>query len=309
MNGTTREVAEAMTRTEPDMQQATRILVVTGMSGAGKSSCLRVLEDMGWDVVDNLPLSMLDTLLEQGSEPGDKQDHPIAVGIDTRTRGFDAELLTSHFSGLKQRHGTAASLCFLTAEPDTLQRRFTETRRRHPLAADRTVADGIRLEQQMLGELRGLASHVIDTTDMPLPDLRQVIEERFRPDRKPGLQTFVTSFSYKRGLPRDADLVLDVRFLRNPYYHPDLRHQAGTDEDVQAHIRQDPDWEGFRSRAFDLLRFLTPRYGREGKSYLTIAIGCTGGRHRSVYVAELIGAELAANGHHVTVRHRDLGRS
>lgn len=290
-------------------KDAGRVLLVTGMSGAGKSSTLKALEDMGWEVVDNLPLNLLDRLLEtRGGEDEPETAPPLAVGIDTRTRGFDPDHLIRLIAETDPATRRAISLCFLDADGDVLQRRFTETRRRHPLATDRTVMDGIRNERELLEGLRRLADESIDTSDLTLPELRRILAARFSPERPAGLQVFVTSFSFKLGLPRDADLVFDVRFLRNPHYVPALKERTGLEEDVRAHIRGDEAWEPFVDRTADLLALLLPRYGSEGKSYLTIAFGCTGGRHRSVYAASLFGERLRGLADHVTVRHRDLDR-
>ncbi|WP_206420049.1 RNase adapter RapZ [Minwuia thermotolerans] len=284
-----------------------RVLLVSGMSGAGKSSALKILEDMGWEVVDNLPLNLLERLLEAENVSADETP-PLAVGIDTRTRGFDAGHLVDMLKTLRTGSRRSVELCFLDADPDVLQRRFTETRRRHPLAADRTVMDGIRMERRMLEVLRERTDEMIDTSEFALPDLRRVLGARYSPERPAGLQVFVTSFSYRHGLPRDADLVFDVRFLRNPHYVPALKPGTGLDEDVRAHIRADEAWEPFVEKTTDMLALLLPRYGSEGKSYLTIAFGCTGGRHRSVYAASLFGQRLRGLADHVTVRHRDLDR-
>lgn len=281
-----------------------RILLLTGMSGAGKSSALKMLEDMGWEVVDNLPLTLLDALVEL--EPDAVETLPLAVGIDTRTRGFNGDLVARHLARLQGVSGIQARLCFLDASSDVLQKRFTETRRRHPLSSDRTMVDGVRHERELLSRLRDNADYVIDTSDASLPDLREMLGTRFSLEGPAPLQVFVTSFSFRRGLPRDADLITDVRFLRNPHYDDDLRDKTGQDQAVQDHIRADADWPEFEKRCCSLLEFLTPRYGKEGKSYLTIAFGCTGGRHRSVFSAELFGQRLRELGHHVTVRHRDL---
>ncbi|WP_416896687.1 MAG: RNase adapter RapZ [Minwuia sp.] len=284
--------------------EPSQVMLVTGMSGAGKSSALKMLEDLGWEVVDNVPQSMLGMLITL--EESDESRPPLAIGINSRTRGFDPAELIEHLDRFRDRIGHAATLCFFDADGEVLQRRFTETRRRHPLADDRSVMDGIRHERQLLSRLRDRASQLIDTSDVSLPELRELLKTRFSPSRPPGLQVFVTSFSFKRGLPREADLVFDVRFLRNPYYEADLREMSGADLPVQDFIQTDPAWPEFRERIEGLLGFLTPRYGREGKSYLTVAFGCTGGRHRSVFSAELFGERLRAEGHHVTVRHRDL---
>lgn len=282
------------------------LLLVTGMSGAGKSSALKVLEDLGWEVIDNLPLSMLDALLAQDAEDG--SGPPLALGIDSRTRGFDPQRLLEHFQKLRERRGPGVRICFLDADADVLQRRFTETRRRHPLAIDRTVMDGIRHERNLLAPVLDAASITADTSEMSVVELREFLQSRFALEGGGGLSVIVTSFSFRRGLPRDADLVFDVRFLRNPYYVAELKEKSGLAPDVQAHIRTDPGWEEFHAKLSALLDFLAPRYGSEGKSYLTIAFGCTGGRHRSVYCTELIAERLRNAGHHVTVRHRDLGR-
>lgn len=289
---------------------AGRVLLVSGMSGAGKSTTLKSLEDMGWEVVDNLPLNLLDRLLENHGDArgGPANAPPLAVGIDSRTRGFDPAYLIGLLESPEVESRRNVSLCFLDADPDVLQRRFTETRRRHPLAVDRTVMDGIRNERQLLTGLKWRADEIIDTSDLTLPELRRILAARFSPERPAGLQVFVTSFSFKQGLPRDADLVFDVRFLRNPYYAPALKDRTGMEADVQAHIRGDDAWEPFVARTGELLELLLPRYGSEGKSYLTIAFGCTGGRHRSVYAAQLFGERLRGLADHVTVRHRDLER-
>jgi UPF0042 nucleotide-binding protein len=281
-----------------------RILLVTGLSGAGKSSALKMLEDMGWEVVDNLPLLMLDALV--ALDPEETNASPLAIGIDTRTRGFDSDLVSRRLDGLRQQPNQDTRLCFLDAASDVLQQRFTETRRRHPLATDRTMMDGVRHERELLSRLRDRADYVIDTSNVALPALREMLRARFALEGPAALQVSLTSFSFRRGLPRDADLILDVRFLRNPYYDVDLKELTGQDEVIHEYIRSDPDWSEFEQRSGGLLDFLTPRYGREGKAYLTIAFGCTGGRHRSVFCAELFGTRLRTQGHHVTVRHRDL---
>ena len=283
------------------------LLLVTGLSGAGKSSALKVLEDMGWEVVDNLPLFLLPALL--GREGGTRDDggrRCLAVGIDSRTRDFDPDQLDTQLTALRQTGEINVRFCFFTCDADVLQNRFTETRRRHPMASDRTVADGIRIEQELFAGLRDRVDRVIDTTALSLPDLREHLSRLFDLGDEQRVQIDVTSFSFRRGLPRAADLVFDVRFLDNPYYVPELREGTGLDALVQAHIAADPGWSPFIERLDDLLSFLLPRYVSEGKSYLTIAVGCTGGRHRSVFTAEQIAARLRGDDTRVTVRHRDL---
>lgn len=288
------------------------LLLVTGLSGAGKSSALKMLEDMGWEVVDNLPLFLLSALLEHpdgdtdtvGGVPGKRRF--LAVGIDSRTRDFDPDALDTKLTELRQAGAINVRFCYFTCDPDVLQNRFTETRRRHPMAVDRAVADGIRVEQEMFANLRDRVDRVIDTTALSLPDLREHLRRLFNVSDEQRVQIQVVSFSFRRGLPRAADLVFDVRFLDNPYYVPHLRSGTGLDAAVQAHIVTDPGWTPFIEKLEDMLSFLLPRYVNEGKSYLTIAIGCTGGRHRSVFTTEEIARRLRGDDTRVTVRHRDL---
>ncbi len=283
------------------------LLLVTGLSGAGKSSALKMLEDMGWEVVDNLPLFLLPALLgRDGAAQDDTTRRCLAVGIDSRTRNFDPDELDKQLTALRTTGEINVRFCFFTCDADVLQNRFTETRRRHPMASDRTVADGIRVEQEMFAGLRDRVDRVVDTTALSLPDLREHMRRLFDLGDGQRTQIHVMSFSFRRGLPRAADLVFDVRFLDNPYYVPELREGTGLDAPVQAHIAADPGWEPFIGKLDDMLSFLLPRYASEGKSYLTIAIGCTGGRHRSVFTAEQIAARLRGEDTRVTVRHRDL---
>ncbi|MDF1720042.1 MAG: RNase adapter RapZ [Minwuia sp.] len=281
------------------------LLLVTGLSGAGKSSALKMLEDMGWEVIDNLPLVLLPGLLERNDGEGSKRRF-LAVGIDSRTRDFDPDALDEQLTSLRHRGGINVRFCYFTCDPDVLQNRFTETRRRHPMARDRTVADGIRIEQEMFDTLRDRVDRVIDTTNLSLPDLRAHLRRLFDISDDQRVQIHVVSFSFRRGLPRAADLVFDVRFLDNPYYVPHLRAGTGLDAPVQAHIQTDSAWTPFIDKLEDMLSFLLPRYVSEGKSYLTIAIGCTGGRHRSVFTTEEIARRLRGDDTRVTVRHRDL---
>ncbi len=281
------------------------VVLVTGMSGAGRTSALKALEDIGYEAIDNLPLSLLGSLVR----PGDA-DHPaVAIGIDIRTRDFGVQEVLDHVDSLMARADLDVRLLFLDCDDEVLRRRFTETRRRHPLAADRPVTDGIRHERRMLHRLKDRADTVIDTSDLTLGALRARLRDRFGGDLRPGvLQAFVTSFAFRFGLPRDADLVFDVRFLANPYYEESLRDLSGRDPEVAAFIAADPDFAPFFEGLTGWLLPLLPRFEREGKSYLTLAVGCTGGCHRSVYVAERLAERLRAAGHPVTVRHRDVER-
>ncbi len=284
----------------------TRILLVTGMSGAGKSSVLDILEDIGWEVVDNLPLILLNQLIDIGSGDGPKRGDALAVCIDSRTRDFRPQALVAEIGRLRRRGDLEVTLIFIDCENDILQNRFTTTRRRHPLATDRPVMDGIRRERELIIDLRDHADLTVDTTALSPPEIRHLIAASYTLDADPGLHVLVTSFSYLRGLPRDADLVFDVRFLRNPFYQPALKARTGHDEAVAAFISRDEAWQGFHTGLIGLLRGLLPHYKREGKRYLTIAIGCTGGRHRSVFVAESVAQWLADDDHRVTLRHRDI---
>ncbi|MBV1796991.1 RNase adapter RapZ [Siccirubricoccus sp. G192] len=291
-------------RPGPARQPPRPMVLVTGLSGAGKASILRVLEDLGFETVDNPPLGVLEELVGDGTLP-------LAAGIDTRTRGFDPEQALATLARLRRRPEIAVSLVYASAEEPVLLRRFTETRRRHPLAPGGSlgnrVADGIRRERALLEPLAVAADLLIDTSDLPLPALRRMIEGHFRPEGAPGLSILVQSFAFPRGLPREADLVFDVRFLRNPHYDPVLKPLTGQDPAVAAHVEADPGFAGFWTRLTGFLDPLLPRYVAEGKKYLTVALGCTGGRHRSVLVAERLANHLRQLGWRADVTHRELG--
>jgi RNase adaptor protein for sRNA GlmZ degradation len=281
-----------------------RVVLVTGLSGAGRSTALKMLEDMGYEAVDNLPLSLLPRLVGGSA----RREWPIAVGIDIRTRDFAVIGVLAEIDRLIAAEGIEAQLLFLDCDDEALARRYTETRRRHPLAGDRPVMDGIRLERDRVSPLRARADVVVDTSVLKPQELKRLLTGYFGLGDRASLGIFVTSFSFRQGLPREADLVFDVRFLDNPYYDPALRELTGLDSAVGARVAADPGFEGFFTSLTGLLRPLLPRYDREGKSYLTIAIGCTGGRHRSVYTAEQLGHWLRAEGQMVTVAHRDITR-
>jgi UPF0042 nucleotide-binding protein len=279
------------------------VVLVTGLSGAGKASILRTLEDLGFETVDNPPLTILDELVGDGTTP-------IAIGVDARSRGFRATDVLAAVEKLRGRADIAAALVFATAEETVLLRRYSETRRRHPLAPGgpfgNRVSDGIARETELLAPLAEAADMVVDTSELPLPDLRRLIERRFHPTGPAGLDIAVLSFAYPKGLPREADLVLDMRFLRNPHYDPILRPQTGLDPGVAAHVEGDPHFQPFWTRMTGLLDLLLPAYVAEGKKYLTVALGCTGGRHRSVLVAERLAAHLRNQGWRVDTIHREL---
>ncbi|AWJ86936.1 RNase adaptor protein RapZ (plasmid) [Azospirillum sp. TSH58] len=284
--------------------QGGQLVLVTGMSGAGMSVALKALEDLGYEAVDNLRLSLVPALLEQA----DPRKRPLALVIDSRTRDFSAHAMLEEVEALKAHAELEVRLVFLDCGDETLQRRFTETRRRHPLAIDRPVPDGIQLERAMLLPLKQQADVTIDTTQLSIHDLRRILSGNFQIGTQAALQVFVTSFSFRMGLPREADLVFDVRFLTNPHYDPDLRPLTGLDPRVAARVEGDPDFAEFFRHLTDLLQPLLPRYNQEGKSYLTIAVGCTGGKHRSVFVAERLAAWLDGLGLKVGISHRELER-
>ncbi len=283
-----------------------RILLVTGMSGAGKTTVLQTLEDLGWEAVDNLPLSLLVHLLKTPPSAGAEGDRPLAIGLDSRTRGFDAEKLVRQIKRLTADRRYPIETLFLECAGTELLRRFSETRRRHPLAPDRPPMDGIADEREMMAPLKRWADHVIDTTDSDSNSLRQQIRTHFAGEEAGAPTLSVMSFGFARGIPRNADLVFDMRYLRNPHWERRLRELTGQDDSVAAHIAEDPAYEDSLARIEDLILTLLPRYQAEGKSYVSIAFGCTGGRHRSVHVAERVASRLREAGFSPTVDHRDL---
>jgi len=296
------QTPESQQVTTPDADAAIPVVIVTGMSGAGRSTALKALEDLGYEAVDNLPISLLSSLLTPGTGGG----RPLAIGVDARTRDFGAAPFLEELDGLIRMEAFRVRLLFLDCDSEVLQRRFSETRRRHPVSPDRRITDGIAHERTLLVPLRDRADEVIDTTDMAIGELKRLLDSNYALERAPGLAVFVTSFAYRHGLPHEADLVFDVRFLQNPHYVDELRPLSGLDKPIGDFIEQDPDLEGFFRHLTELLEPLLPRFDAEGKSYLTIAVGCTGGKHRSVYTAERLGAWLAEKGERVSVNHRDL---
>mgnify|MGYP001210128478 FL=1 len=283
---------------------ASNLLLVTGLSGAGKSTVLNVLEDLQYEVVDNLPIRLLHSFVD-GSKDGAK----LAVGVDSRSRGFSIKTFLAAVRSIQTTRSIQLKIIFLTSDSDVLRLRFTETRRRHPLAVDRPVVDGIALELQMMEPLKTQADYIFDTTHLSIAALRQLVEGQFLVGHPAPITISVVSFAFRLGLPREADLVFDVRFLRNPYYVEALREFSGLDEKVCHYISSDPAYSQFFCRMHKMLQPLLPLYKNEGKRYLTIAIGCTGGRHRSVMVAEKLGAQLIQEEYEATVRHRDLALS
>lgn len=291
----------------PLLTERTRrpFVVVTGLSGAGRGTALHALEDLGYVAVDNLPLPLLGELMRSTSGSLPEMAVPLAFGVDTRTYGFDAQNLVRRLQQLRQRPDLTARLLYLDCDTETLQRRYTESRRPHPLAPDRPVVDGIVDERRQISGMRDSADVVIDTSALSPHQFKQILTGHFSLGNLAGMRISVMSFSYRRGVPREADLVFDVRFLKNPHYVPELKGLTGTDAAVAAFIATDPEYEPFISRLQGLIGPLLPRFDAEGKSYLTMAVGCTGGRHRSIAVAERLADWLRTAGRSVTVMHRD----
>lgn len=283
-----------------------RLLLVTGMLGAGKTTALRVLEDLGWEIVDNFPIRMLDALIDTAPNGADADPSMLAIGFDSRTRGFDPGRVIAQVKALTERRHIELTTLFLDCSSAELERRYNETRRRHALAGDSPVSTGIRAERDLLAPLRRWADLLIDTSEYTSNDLQRVIRERFSVGETEPTVT-ISSFGFSRGMPPVADLVFDMRFLDNPHWNTDLRPQTGQDQAVGDYIRKDPAYEEAFSRILDLLLLLLPRYRSQGKSYVHIAFGCTGGRHRSVFTAEQIAAALRQSGFSPTLLHRNLG--
>ncbi|MZR29732.1 RNase adapter RapZ [Sneathiella litorea] len=292
-----------MSDMDPAQLTPNQVVIVSGLSGAGKSTALRQFEDMGWEVADNIPLSLLMSMVEEAGEGGGAN---LAIGIDLRTRGFSIEQVLGVIKELRANGCDPVRLLFMDCDEAVLQRRFTETRRRHPLATDRPVGDGIRLEKQRLAGLKNAADLRIDSTNLSQPELRRILTGHYSLQRASRLSVTVMSFSYVNGIPREADLMFDVRFLQNPFYDSRLRPMTGQDPDVAAFIAGDPAFNDFMAQVEKLLLLLLPRYVEEGKSYLTIAFGCTGGRHRSVCVTEKIHDLVVKSGYFANLVHRDL---
>jgi UPF0042 nucleotide-binding protein len=275
-----------------------RLLLVTGMSGAGKSTVLDALEDMGWDIVDNLPADLLQEFVHGG---GQCRTVPVAVGMDVRSRGFDAANLPGLIGSVE---GVEPEILFLDCSSAELLRRFDKTRRRHPLAMDRPAEDGIARERSLLAPLRRAADVVIDTSDLSPVELSEELRRKFETVSEPVLT--LVSFGFSHGISRSADLVFDMRFLANPHWVDELRPLTGADEAVRDYVAQDPAWADSMDRIEALLTEWIPRYWAAGKTYLTVAFGCTGGRHRSVTAAVEMAERLRAAGFTPNIRHRDL---
>ena len=289
-----------MTQTEPTSR---RLVLVTGPSGAGRSSAIRVLEDLGFEAIDNLPLRLIRPLLDD-----QESQKPLALGIDPRTRDFSVNAVMDALGQIAAVPCIVPELLYLDCDTPTLLRRFSETRRRHPLAEGDRPEAGIQRELELLGPLRERADVLIDTSALNVHQLRAEVEEWYGTGERDTLWVSVQAFSYKRGLPRSVDMVFDCRFLTNPYWEPTLRASTGLDPAVKAHIATDPRYSEFERRTAEMALWLLPAYADEGKSHFQIAFGCTGGQHRSVALAETLAGHLAQAGWQVSIRHRELDR-
>lgn len=287
----------------PDPRQA-QLVLVSGPSGAGRSTSIAALEDAGYETIDNLPLSLVFRVATSAAA-GRK---PLAVGVDVRNRDFSTDAFLALLTKLRGHEALAVKLLYVDCSGDILMRRYSETRRRHPLAPAETADVGIERELDLLAPIRDQSDIKIDTSAFSVHDLRAEVARWFAAPGQQGLAVSVQSFSYKRGLPQGLDLVFDVRFLRNPYWSEPLRPLDGRDADVLAYIREDTRFEPFFARLVDLLEVMLPAYVSEGKSHLSIGFGCTGGQHRSVAVTENLAATLAQSHWQVSIRHQELDR-
>ncbi len=286
---------------------AVRLVLVTGVSGAGKTSTLGALADCGFETVDNPPIRLLHAIMDDFVGSGSRSVR-VAIGVDERTNGFTTELFADAVSSLRARSDLEVTLLFLDCSNETLLRRFTETRRRHPMSGD-TVEAALVMERSVIVPLKEQADIAIDTTDLSLTELRREVQERFSEESGDGMSITILSFGFKKGAPREADIMFDVRFLANPYWNPALRSSTGLDEEVDTFVANSMGFTEVFNNLSALLREVIPLYRREGKSYLTVAIGCTGGKHRSVAVSERLGAMLRGAGYAPAVRHRDLRKT
>lgn len=306
MAGAQRRLMPAESTKAQPVTRRQRLLLVTGMLGAGKTTALRVLEDLGWEVIDNFPIRMLERLIDT-PDPHDSEHAPLAIGFDSRTRGFDPHAIIDLVKRLSRRDDIELTTLFLDCSSEELQRRYNETRRRHPLATDMPASSGIAAEREVMEAMRRWADMVINTTAFAVNELQQAIRERFAPEAGPAMTVTVTSFGFARGMPPVADFIFDMRFLANPYWHAELRPLTGRDRAVAEFIHRDPAYDEVFTRIRDLLLTVLLRFRANGKAYVHIAFGCTGGRHRSVLMVEEIGAALREAGFAPTLLHRNLG--
>lgn len=283
------------------------LYLITGLSGAGKSSALKILEDLNYEAIDNLPVSLLPNVVDMVLSDMQSDLLPaLAIGIDVRTRNFQVDMVLENLAELRVRPYISLKIIYFDSSNEVLARRFTETRRKHPLDQDSQIMDCIARERQLMSIVRDEADFIYDTSGVDIQELRQTLTHQFEREHGGDMSIMVSSFAYPRGLPRDADLVFDVRFLRNPHYVESLKSLTGMDPEIQDYVSGDERFVEFCNRITDLIFFALPEYKDEGKSYLKIAFGCTGGRHRSVFMAEKIAQMLNERGFAANVGHREL---
>ena len=284
--------------------QDMHVLLITGPAGSGRTTAINALEDAGFEAIDNIPLSLAPRLFE-----GPKLDKPLALGIDTRNRDFSIDGLLDAISAIQSTKCIKLDLLYLDCSVDVLLRRFSETRRRHHLAPSGSALEGIHRDIDLMQPVRSRSDFLIDTTELSPNELRAEITQRFSGKRGEEMAIVVQSFSYKRGAPRGLDIMFDCRFLRNPHWDKDLRIKTGLNEEVQAYVAEDENFAPFCSKILGLADLVVPAHKVEGRSHLSIGFGCTGGKHRSVTIAENVCRELHLRGWHVTIRHQELDRS
>lgn len=283
------------------------VLLITGMSGAGKSTALDILEDLDYEAIDNLPINLLPSLIDLALKNDPDHINPaLAIGVDARTRNFHLDNILKLLKSLREQNNINLKIIYFDCSDEQLVSRFTETRRRHPMAKGRPVSDGISHERQMMETIKAQSDYIFDTTELNIVDFRRMIIQHFERALSSGLSISICSFAYPKGLPRDADLVFDVRYLRNPHYDEKLRSKSGQDKIVGDYIAADPVFNSSWDKISSLILSLLPEYKKEGKSYLTIAFGCTGGRHRSVFIAEKLTKKLQKENYKVNLHHREL---
>lgn len=303
MNETADETEAAQSESAEVAAAPRQLVIVTGLSGAGKSAALHAFEDIGFQAIDNLPLTLIESLIEDLREGA--TDNPVAIGIDSRTLHFSPDLFVEVQRRLRSRADIRLHILFMDASDDVLLKRFSETRRPHPLGERQLLRAAIQQEREMMTVVREHIDGILDTSTRTSAETRRIIRRRFTTVAADLIVTFM-SFGYAHGAPRDADLVLDVRFLRNPHYVTELKPLTGRHDAVANYVRADDSFSPFIDKVCELLTFLLPHYRAEGKSYLTIAFGCTGGRHRSVATAEVVAGQMAVDGLAVNLYHREL---
>lgn len=290
---------------DPKKDNVQTILLVSGLSGAGKSTALKTLEDIGWEAVDNIPIRLISGLMDIPSSIHGT-DRPLALSFDSRTRGIEAATLVKQIKLLEKNKDYKIRTLFLDCNGNELERRYAETRRRHPLGYDRPATDGIAQERQLLESYRRWAEVIIDTSKMSVNDLQTEIREKYSLETPVRMNISLTSFGFSRGVPNNVDLVFDMRFLRNPHWDETLRPLTGLDSGVSAYIQADTEYDATISKIYDLLSHILPLYEKQGKAYVNIAFGCTGGRHRSVHITETFGKLLQKAGFSPNIFHRNV---